>query len=173
MAVHEWMVKRSAVPKPRQGLIMVPENMIPLHNQSCHIPYGQGKEMAKRCLRHLVPRIFSARKIGEWYVSLRQDHGLSLPAGWLVPPKALPMQMALRRFEHGAKILGIPHDEMDWVIPGNGDVRAMVVFKWQGYKNKPKPPEKWKDYGLGGLLEAMDTGYWLDYLYGLINAWEE
>ena len=152
---------------------MVPVNMIPLHNQSCHIPHGQTREMAQRCLRHIVPRIFSARATGEWYVSLLRDHSLSLPTGWLVPPRDLPMQIALRQFALGAEALNISHDEIDWVIPGNGDVRAMVVFKWQGYKNRPKPPEKWKSYGLGGLLEAMDTGYWLDYLYGLINSWDE
>jgi len=167
------MVKRSAVPKDKQHLIMVPVNMIPLHNQDCHIPHGQTKAMAQACLRHLVPRIFSARQVGEWYISLWQEHGLSVPTGWLVPPKALPMQMALRRFKLGAETLNIPHDEIDWTIPGSSDARALVVFKWQGYKNKPKPPEKWGDYSLGRLLEAIDTGYWLDYLYGLINAWEE
>ena len=170
LAVHEWLVKRSAVPKAKQNLIMVPQNTIPLHNQSCHIPHGQTREMAARCLKHLVPRIFSARQIGEWYVSLWRDHGLSIPPGWLVPPRDLPMQMTLRLFKIGAEALNVPHDELDWMIPGDGDVRALIIFKWQGWKNRPKPPERWKGYGLGGLLEAMDTGYWLSYLQGLINA---
>lgn len=137
------------------------------------MPHGQGKEMALRCLHHLVPRIFSARKVGEWYTSLWQEHSLSIPRGWLIPPKMLTPVLLLRRFKLGAKVLNIPHDEINWDMPGRGDVRVLVGFKWQDKKNRPKPPEKWGDYGLGSLLEALDTGYWLDYIEGLIDAWDE
>ena len=56
-ALHEYLVKRSAVPKEKQHLIMVPENCIPWHNQSCHIPHGHSKKAAQVSLRAAAKRL--------------------------------------------------------------------------------------------------------------------
>jgi len=83
-ALHEYLVKRSAVPVAKQHLIMVPENCIPWHNEPCHLRYGQTKEGAWRSLQ-AATRELTARAVGQWYVSLWKQHGLSVPRGTLPP----------------------------------------------------------------------------------------
>lgn len=154
-------MKRSAVPVDKQYLIMVPTNCVPVHpNDECH---NQSKEMAHRCLSHIVPRIYRAHQVGAWYVALWQEHGLSVPKGMLLPQKDIPMSTAYRLFKHGAAVLGMT----DWEPHGGQDVAALAILKWRG--KKIKKPKSWGKYGLGSLLEAIDTGYWLDYLEGVLG----
>ena len=119
--------------------------------------------MTRRCLAHIVPRIYRADQVGEWYVSLWQEHGLSLPRGMLLPRSDVPMTLARRLFTHGAAVLGMA----DWEPHGGPDVAALAALKWRG--KKIKKPKSWGKYGLGSLLEAVDTGYWLDYLEGVLG----
>ena len=76
---HEYLVKRSVVPRAKQDLIFVPENVIPLHHE-CHMAHGQTRTMKVRCLRQAMRHI-GAERIARWYLSLWQEHGVPVPRG--------------------------------------------------------------------------------------------
>jgi len=167
--LHEYLVECSAVPVDRQHLVVVPENCTPWHSQSCHVPYGQTREAACKSLWSAA-RALTARAIGRWYVSLWQVHGLSIPRGLLPAVRSLSPGIALRFFNKGAGFFGIPHAEIEWTYGLGGDVRALAILRWQGKRLPVEPPERWGKYPFGSLVEAVETGYWLDYLEGVIGA---
>ena len=161
---HEWLVKRSAVPKDRQHLIFVPENVIPVHHH-CH---NNSKELTRKCLAALVPNVFPAAQIGKWYKSLWDRNGLSVPRGALIPPKDLPVSMRLRMFSRGLKILQI--NTAGWQTHDGNDIRGIIGARWAGKtRNIPKPPKEWQGILVARLYEAMDIGYWIDYLEGVVG----
>lgn len=161
---HEWLVKRSAIPTDLQHLIFVPENVVPVHHE-CH---NNSKALTRKCLVHLVPTVFSAARIGMWYSDLWHVHGLSVPRGILYPPKTLPVSMRLRMFNKGCKILGLEIE--DWEVSDGTDIRGAVVQRWAGKtRNVPKVPTKWNGVATSRLYTAMFTGYWMDYLEGVVG----
>jgi hypothetical protein len=81
---HEYLVRRASVPVARQDLIFVVENVVPMHHE-CHMAYGATMECKRRCLDYAIHHL-GAQRIGEWYVSLWQDHGLHVPRGTLGEP---------------------------------------------------------------------------------------
>lgn len=74
--VHEWLVKRNAVPVEMQDLIFVPENCVLIHCE-CH---DNSREVTAAC-KEFVTRRVSPYKIRLWYKNLIYGHGLSLPRG--------------------------------------------------------------------------------------------
>lgn len=161
---HEWLVKRSAVPKPKQHLIMMPVNVIPIHPE-CH---NNSKELTRLCLTHLVPNVFTAIRIGMWYESLWRFNGLSVPKGNLIPPKDLSIAARLRMFNKGCKILRLEID--GWETRNAVDVRGCVMARWTGKtRGIAKPPKVWQGVPVARLYEAMATGYWMNYLEGVIG----
>jgi hypothetical protein len=178
---HEYLVKRSGVNPKYHDLIMVPENVAPLHHV-CHMKHGQTKEMALRCL-HYTARSLGADKIGRWYVSLWQDHGLNVKKGWLLQPHEVPMRQAREMFDKGYALLGPCR-----VRQGHGDGS---ITDWSSDSIDMRdcafaqfvPPSKRKAHhkelafsaaekrikGNQGLVSYARAGYWLDYLEGVLN----
>lgn len=161
---HEWLVKRSAVPVPLQHLILVPENVIPIHHK-CH---NNSKELTRKCLTHLArSRTIALANIGRWYVSLWLDHGLSVPRGILYPPRDLPLSVRLRLFNQGCKLLGI--EIKDWQADSI-DIRGVIAARWIGKtRSIPKLPREWQGIPVTEFYKAMSVGYWYDYLSGVIG----
>jgi len=161
LALHEWLVKRSAVPRDKQHLIMVPENIAPLHNRKCHIPHGQTREMALRCL-YQAARSVGADRVGAWYVALWQEHGLSVPRGLLLPQKRVPVSLALQYYRKGAALLGITSD------PGWDTDTAVgaAIARWHG---KSVESHSSDSIPLERRVAAISTGYWVTYLEGVIG----
>jgi len=161
---HEWLVRRSAVPVAHQYLIMIPVNVIPIHPE-CH---DNSKELTRKCLVHLVPNGFAAIRLGLGYEGLWRFNGLSVPKGSLIPPEDLPVAIRLRLFNKGCEILGIQIDE--WETHNSVDVRGCIMARWAGKtRGIAKPPRKWQGIPVARLYKAMATGYWMDYLEGLIG----
>ena len=75
--IHEAIIKRSKVVKAKQHLIFVLENCVPLHRH-CHDEHGQSATMKLRAKHYLKGRL-GAERICKWYISLWQEHGLSVP----------------------------------------------------------------------------------------------
>ena len=75
--IHEAIIKRSKVVKAKQHLIFVLENCVPLHRH-CHDEHGQSATMKLRAKQYLTARL-GAERICKWYISLGQEHGLSVP----------------------------------------------------------------------------------------------
>ena len=81
---HEYLVRRAAVPRPRQDLIFVVENTVPMHHE-CHVAHDPTVECRRRCLDYAIHHL-GAERIGERYVSLWRDHGLLVRRGTLRDP---------------------------------------------------------------------------------------
>jgi hypothetical protein len=173
---HEYLVKRSGVNKQHRDLIMVPENVVPLHHR-CHMAHGQTKEMALRCL-HYTARSLGADKIGHWYVSLWQEHGLSVKKGWLLQPHEVPMYQAREMFDKGYRLLGPcrvrqGHGDgsiTDWSIDGV-DVRDCAFAQFVPARLRKARHRKLA--GCAGatfpisnelLVSYAQAGFWLTYL---------
>lgn len=73
--IHEYIVKRNAVPKDKQDLIFVPQNCVLIHRE-CH---ENSKEVDKKCLDFVLEKI-SAAEIAQWYWRL-SDKIQGLPKG--------------------------------------------------------------------------------------------
>ena len=180
--LHEVIVRRSNVPRDEQGLIFVPENMIPVH-PLCHTEYGNTQRMKLRCLLPMI-RVLGASKIGCWYVSLWQEHGLSVPKGMLLDRKAIPARWCIDMMWVGARVHGelngvasavVSMADEDWLIragEATWDFRMLVAWKWQGYNKKSKkrnmrrPPEEYAGVRQATLAYFLDEGYWIQYLVG-------
>ncbi len=175
--LHEAIVKRSAVPKDRQDLIFVRQNMVPLH-EDCHLNYGQTRECAKRCLEALVG-CQSVVSIGKWYVGLWEKHGLSIPRGLLIPKRDLSVLKAVALMQLGAPLVGITlgWNSPDWVISPKTqyarDFRALVAKWWstgvRPRKKLKRPPKKHAGVTAEALHSAADSGYWLSYICGVLG----
>lgn len=164
-AAHEWLVKRSAVPKSKQHLILVPENTVFLHNQQCHLPKGQSRETARLCLFH-VARALTAWAIGEWYISLWKEHGLSVPRGAPVPLEALPLHLGRRFYDLAGEIQPAPRGE----APAGYDIRdiAFAVTTKRRYIYSRGKKVDLTALDLQEHIAHLHEGYWLDYLLGVI-----
>jgi hypothetical protein len=125
--LHDYLVKRSAVPKDKQDLVMVPENVVPVHHH-CHMEAGQGKEMTKRCL-YTAAMALGANDVGHWYVELWEEHGLSVRKGLLVPPKYVALSTAIRYFKAGCALKDIQLEQQ----PENDKVIGMAIQRWRGH----------------------------------------
>ena len=167
--LHEYLVKRSAVPRDKQNLIMVSENCVPWHH-ACHMEYGQTKGAACKSL-WAAARAISPHAIGKWYVSLWKEHDLEIPKGMLFPPELVSPSSGLHFFNKGCDFLHIPRDGANWTISPGGDIRGLAILEWQGRKLPVrKPPVKWGNYNFSALVDAVDAGYWLDYLEGVLDC---
>jgi len=160
--LHEWLVKRSGVTPANHPLIMVNENCVPVH-YSCHSTHGQSRTMQIYCLA-LLSMTVGVSKIGKWYTSLWSENNVMVPKGTLYPPSAVPMQSCLRFIETGLAIMGSEGD-VDRFTESGYDLRALVVLRWKGKKKLPEEPGNQPI-----LAEALEVGYWLDYLAGIIEA---
>ena len=161
---HEAIVGTS---KRHDELIFVVENIVPIH-PLCHIAYGNTLTMKRLCLKRLLLNVGSA-KVGTWYTSLWQQHGLSVPRGLLVPRSDVPLAGALHMMGWGAKLRGrdVPDDA--------AGVRGLVHLSWAGKKLNRKVVQLQKVAAETGapVLEMRDwleDGYWLEYFSGVIGA---
>lgn len=166
---HEYLVKRSAIRKDKQHLIMVPENVVPVHPW-CH-ENGQSPEMTRRCLRYTAHTL-GADLVGEWYVKLWRDHDLPVSRGILIPPQRMRLYQGRRFVVLGWEALGQPPRE-GWSVPGDqwSDVRdcafAQFAKKKLPFPLKRAPQENW-----ALLVRCASTGYWLDYLLSVAGVSE-
>jgi hypothetical protein len=159
---------------------MVPENVAPVHHYckqdtgESHIKNVQTKEMTVRCL-HYVARSLGADRIGRWYVSLWQDHGLSVKKGWLLQPHEVPMHQARGMFDKGYALLGdgsITDWSSDWI-----DVRDCAFAQFvPAKKRKMHHKELAKSFAAKlstksnrVLVSYAQAGFWIDYLEGVSN----
>jgi hypothetical protein len=171
---HEYLVKRSGLNKKYHDLIMVPENVAPVHHYckeetgEGHIKNGQTREMTRRCL-YYVARSLGADRIGRWYVSLWQDHGLGVKKGWLLQPHEVPMYQAREMFNKGYWLVN--DDCSRWSIDGV-DVRDCAFAQFV-------PAEKRKAHHKElccaratspRLVSYARSGYWLQYLEQIIGV---
>lgn len=174
MAMHHWLVKRSRIVKDKQHLINVVENLIPVHNNTCHLTNGSSREMTTRCLRHAAKHV-ELVDVGKWYVSLWRDHGLGVPKGLLMPPAKMPMHQARQMFAMGYLALETwEPDDMDWSV-GPHDARDMAWAKWAGrWKIFKKQGLEWPQAASvpamspGAMLDQVERGYWYAYLINVI-----
>jgi hypothetical protein len=157
--LHEYLVKRSAVPKDKQDLVMVPQNVVPVHHH-CHMEAGQGKEMTRRCL-YAAAMALGANDVGHWYVQLWEEHGLSVRKGFLVPPKSVALSTAIRYFKAGCALQGIQLEQQ----PENDKVIGMAIQRWRGHL--VANPKRYQDVPFAALVRAVDDGYWFSYLKGV------
>lgn len=174
--LHEALVKRSAVGKKHQHLIFVQVNCVPLCHD-CHMAHGQTRATASKCLLILAKK-HSAKGIGEWYVSLIEEHGLSLPKGLQWPKKSIPVYKAVSELlPLGLLVTGlkVPEDEEAWIIYPNTqrarDFRALCVQRWKGKarRKKDRPPLAWAGVRRDDLIKTIDEGWWLQYLTTTLN----
>lgn len=160
-AAHEYLVKKNAVAPEHQDLILVPENTVFLHNERCHLPQGQSRKTVEKCLWHAA-RALTATAIGEWYVSLWQEHNLSVPQGTLIPPEDMPLHTSSKLYGLGAKLVGHPV----WEGPVGYDVANVAFAAWTG---------RWRVYrgkvekkNLSAHIDVLEAGYWMSYLLSII-----
>jgi hypothetical protein len=171
--LHEALVKRSRVPKNKQHLIFVKENVVPVCHDE-HLEHGQTKEMTKRALDILCKRV-GARYVGQWYISLWEEHGLSVPKGLLMPRKMVTGPTMLMFASKGAELDGavLPYD--GWMVKSN--TRKPVDWRvWVGTKRfmnyNPKwargriPSEK-NGIAIDTMVRFIEDGYYYDYLAGI------
>jgi hypothetical protein len=170
---HEYLIKRSSVNIKYHDLIMVPENVVPLHHQPCHMAHGQTKEMALRCL-HYTARSLGAGRIGRWYVSLWQEHGLSVKKGWLLQPHEVPMYQAREMFDKGYALLG-DGSITDWSSDGV-DVRDCAFAQFVPARLRKAHHKELEGCACATfpissqlLVSYAQAGYWLEYLEGVIG----
>ena len=71
---HEYLVKRHSVPKAKQHLIFVPENVVPLHH-ACHMQRAQTTVAREKCLEYAVHHL-GAERIAAWYHRIQPEIGL-------------------------------------------------------------------------------------------------
>jgi len=86
IAFHHWLVKRNAVAPKHHHLVDVPHNLVPMHNQLCHLPQGHSRDTKEKCLEWATD-YQNAIAIASWYISLWKEHGLTIPTG--TPPDEL------------------------------------------------------------------------------------
>ena len=172
---HEWLVKRSAVNPEQQDLIFVPENVIPVH-PGCHDEHGQKREATRRALEHAA-RLIRADRIGQWYVSLWQKHGLSVPKGLFIEPHEIPLYGAVFIFMEGARLLSREPLPDSWKHPADPaiDVRDCAFAQFVPEKKAihrelaAKLPDTFANIRRQVLVEWARQGFWLHYLKGVVG----
>ncbi|MCP4542867.1 MAG: hypothetical protein GY832_37580 [Chloroflexi bacterium] len=172
---HEWLVKRSGLNTKYHDLIMVPENVVPLHPE-CHERHGQTIQ-AKRVILEHVARSLSADRIGRWYVKLWQEHGLSVPRGLYREPHEIPLYVGRTMFTEGLNLLYEgPHPE-SWTHPSDEDLdvrdcafSAMVTRKRSSTHKELAAvlPKSFAGLTQPMLINYAKQGFWLSYTRGVI-----
>ena len=167
--LHEFLVKRSAVPKDKQHLIMVPSNTAPVHHE-CHMRYGQTKEMAFKCL-HRTCTVLNPRTLGQWYVGLWQDHGLSIPRGNLIERSDCTFDMAKQFISQ--ELAHLSQAEPDsWETATGEDARYLIYRLWAAGSLRDGQ-FRGEIAGVGLLwvtvIGALVQGYWRHYLEGIVG----
>jgi hypothetical protein len=172
--LHEVFVKRSSVSVPHQELIMVVENCIPLEHRA-HIRYGNTHQALTACIPPMFRNV-GVERIGVWYAYLWREQGLSMNKGRLYPRRELPMYVLMGMLKLGAKVLraSMPEDRGYW-LEDNRDWRAAVISKSIGKKKKwaKGTPKSWDGYTPADILDCLDTGYWADYMLGVMGVTAE
>jgi hypothetical protein len=168
---HEYLVKRSGLNKKYHDLIMVPENVVPVHHH-CHMAHGQTKEMTRRCL-YYVARSLGADRIGRWYVSLWQEHGLGVKKGWLLQPHEVPMYQAREMFDRGYALLG-DGSITDWSSDGV-DIRDCAFAQFVPVKKRRAHHKELAEKLRGVknsqvLVSYAQAGFWIEYLEHIIGV---
>ena len=76
---REYLVKRHSVPRAKQHLIFVVENVVPLHDD-CHVQLGQTATVREKCLDYAIADLgattLSAERIATWYHRTQPEIGL-------------------------------------------------------------------------------------------------
>ena len=161
--LHEAFVKRSAVPKRKQDLIFHICNCLYVCHE-CHMHFGQTNEMTARCLA-MAARTVTLPKVGMWYVGLWQEHKLHIQKGLLIPPKQTSTSTCLDIIKRGAVLRGLPRDldwSVEWLDAKGRDLRGAVIRYWKGKKTEQPNPVNGVTFEM--LWEALESGYWLNYL---------
>jgi len=123
--------------------------------------------MTRRCLAFIGNRL-GYQRVGKWYTSLWQEHGLSVPKGLLIPLKLVKAYDVIRYCE------SLP--EGDWQVPKKGDYRVWVATKWQGRRPKWSTgtiPSEWNGVSQQKVRETIESGYWKEYLEGMFDGEEK
>ena len=161
--LHEFLVKRSAVPREQQDLIMQVPNLAPVHH-ACHMQHGQTRDFAIKCLRATALAI-TAMNVGQWYVALWREHGLSVPRGFLVPPRNCATGDAMRLIDSGLALRGIELPA-DWSTEDGDDVRGLAIQRWRQGQGRVADGVEIS----GSVVSAaLSDGYWLAYLDAVIG----
>lgn len=168
--LHEALVKRSAVPVPKQVLIMVEENCVPICEQCRDIAHTKAGALV--CATTLV-EIVGGERVGSWYISLWEEHGLHIPKGLLTPKKLTTIPKAMELMVLGASLEGIELDlnEKGWLIPPrNRNFLAQIAQRWTRRRIRGvKPPAEWNGFTGDRVIEWLNNGYWLEYLEGVVG----
>lgn len=159
IALHHWLVRRR---KDNADLVDVAYNLVPMHNQKCHLPKGQERETKALCLDYAV-RALTAGAIAKWYVSLWQDYSLTVPTGRLIPPEQYPLYKGRQFYDIGWRLMGRPPVKPHITY----DVRDLAFAKWTGrwrvYRGKVN-----STFSLGTAIECVSEGYWYEYMQTVI-----
>lgn len=170
--LHHALVKRSALPKTKHDLIRVRENLLFCHH-SCHMQHGQARATTVNSLA-LLCQAWGCARIGEWYKSLWDEHGLPLAKGMLVPKRALPSWRTLEYFNAGLEFCGedmARADDPCWMVKGKSFPAMVGIYWWQGSKIRGyRPPDSWAGVHRQRVEGLMDEGYWLEYLQGVFGV---
>jgi len=157
--LHEYLIKRNAIPPSKQPLIMTVENCILVH-QGCHHQSGQTKAFRAKCLLHAAKHV-GATRIGEWYYDLAHTELMSLPQGILAAKGTqTTYSMALDFLQ-----LGISASEV--TLPSNWMGHAatgQAILAWRGKMADDIPLNGLTQEYVVALIEA---GRWLSYLQGV------
>ena len=157
--LHEWLIKRNAVPVQRQSLIMTPENCI-LVCGDCHDQFGQTKKFKMRCLAQAV-RYLGATRIGTWYYDLSHSELRSLPQGDIFTRGATTSTTTIIRS------LGLLVDTLSIAMPEHWQGHAAIgqaILAWRG---KTHDNISLGDLNLSQLVKLIEEARWLSYLQGV------
>lgn len=170
--LHEVFVRRSGVAPKYHDLIMVKENCIPLEHQA-HIAIGNSREALRKCALRMFKRI-SARRVKDWYVTLWQEHGLSVDKGLLLPPKEWKVRNLVPLIELGAAVHDRELPTAGWEYKGEKgtfDIRAQVALRYQGKRRrwKERIPEHHNGVDISDLHRWIDEGYCAKYMLGMLG----
>jgi len=106
-------------------------------------------------------RILGLYNIGEWYVTLWQHHGLTVPHGLLIVPGRVSITQARNCFERGKRYRADIPEDVD---------ELQVGWALQTWRRKRGTAPENGQRALRECLEcAIDDGYWLNYLEGVIG----
>lgn len=161
IALHHWLVKRNAVSPENHHLVDVPENLVPMHNQRCHIPQGQSRKTKAKCLKYAAERV-TATAIARWYISLWQEHNLTIPTGRLIPPEDMPLHSGRKYYEIGWRLKGKPPQKSLDSYDIRDVVFAKLTGRWRVFRGKVD------NVDLRTEITCIEEGYYFDYLESII-----
>ncbi len=124
--LHEWLVKRSAVPREQQHHIFNSINCVPLCRE-CHMLHGQARITAVASFAAVIARTdITPLTVAAYYTYLRHDIGLSLP-----PLPEVPITDDNREYLHnlGKGMLVRPASAMEQLLEGQAAERVLVMLR--------------------------------------------